>query len=244
MFLINVFKVPCHASKLTRPTQLLAVSFYYPPATNPRAVQVSRLLEHLKLPTLLVCAADYPTDDRIDRNLSPLADESLQECLRVPFSQLAWKRLLARVAYPFNIRLWEQTPDRYSDWKPAVLRALKDKCEQANFKAAVIVTFGTPMSDHLIGLELKSRYGIPWIAHFSDPWIENPFKSYNWFTKSFNVLLERKVVEAADRLVYTSQETADIVFLQHRTVSGMTGRRTGRGGYEESRHGCLLGTGA
>jgi Glycosyl transferase 4-like domain len=200
-----------YGSKLTRPIHLLAVSFYYPPANNPRAVQVARLLEHLNLSTLLVCAANYPTDDRIDRNLSPLAEDFLQKFLRVPFSQRPWKRLTARVAYPFNIRLWEQTPDRYIDWKPSVLRALNDNGGQSDFKAAVIVTFGSPMSDHLIGLELKARYGIPWIAHFSDPWIENPFKSYNWFTKSLNVSLERKVVEAADRLVYTSQETADIV---------------------------------
>src|SRR6266576_6858225 len=103
-----------------RSPNVLAVSFYYPPANNPRAVQVARLLQHLNLPTLLVCGADYPKDDRIDSNRSPLTHDLLQECLRVPFSQRSWKRLSARAAYPFNIRLWVHTPDRYIDWKPSV----------------------------------------------------------------------------------------------------------------------------
>jgi hypothetical protein len=202
-------------SNLTRPIHLLAVSFYYPPANNPRAVQVARLLEHLNVSTMLVCGDDYAADDRIDRNLSPLAEHFLHKCLRVPFSQPAWKRAAAKVAYQFEIRLWEKAPDRYRDWKPSVLRAIEDFREQNHYGPDIIVTFGSPMSDHLIGLELKKRYQAPWIAHFSDPWVENPFKGYNSFTRGINVALERKVIEAADRVVFTSDETVDLVMSKY-----------------------------
>jgi hypothetical protein len=204
--------MPADASKITRPIHLLAISFYYPPANNPRAVQVARLLARLNLATLLVCGDDYAADDRIDRNLSPLAEDFLEQCLRVPFSQPTWKRAIAKVAYQFNVRLWEKTPDRYVDWKPAVLRAIQN-VEQ--YKPDVLITFGTPMSDHLIGLELKKRFGIPWIAHFSDPWVENEFKGYNSFTRGVNIGLERKVMEAADRLIFTSTETVELVMAKY-----------------------------
>lgn len=169
---------------------------------------MARLLAGLNLATTLVCGDDYAADDRIDRNLSPRAEDFLQKCLRVPFSQPAWKRATAKVAYQFNIRLWEKTPDRYLDWKPSVLSALN---RQSDYHPDILTTFGTPMSDHLIGLELKKIYGVPWLAHFSDPWVENEFKGYNSFTRGINVALERKVIEAADRLIFTSAETVALV---------------------------------
>jgi glycosyl transferase family 4 len=198
-----------------RSPNVLAVSFYYPPANNPRAVQVARLLEHVNLSTLLVCGDDYASDDRIDRALSPLAENLAAHCLRVPFAQATWKRLTAKIAYQFHIRLWEKAPDRYLDWKPAVLRAVRGWVEERDYRPDLIVTFGTPMSDHLIGMELKEKYDAPWIAHFSDPWIENPFKNYNWLTRAMNLSLERKVVAAADRLIYTSDESVDLVLSKY-----------------------------
>jgi len=193
----------------TEPSRVLAVSFYYPPANNPRAVQVSRLLEHVNLSTMLICGDDYATDDRIDRAGTLLADDLPHQILRVPFTQPAWKKVSARIANQFHIRLWDKTPDRYRDWKPAVLRALNEHL--SGYRPDIIVTFGSPMSDHLIGRELQQKYGVPWIAHFSDPWIENPFKNYSWLSRTVNLSLERDVVEAADRLVYTSSESVDLV---------------------------------
>jgi hypothetical protein len=71
------------------------------------------------------------------------------------------------------------------------------------------------MSDHLIGLELKKRHALPWMAHFSDPWTDNPFKKYNWLTRRANVALERSVMETADLLLFTSQETIDLVMTKY-----------------------------
>src|SRR3982751_4604187 len=137
---------------MTEPTKqaqqspnVLAVSFYYPPANNPRAVQVARLLEHVNLSTLLVCGDYYASDDRIDRALSPLAENLAAHCLRVPFAQATWKRVTAKIAYQFHIRLWEKAPDRYLDWRPAMLRAVRGWCEEHHYSPDLIVTFGTPM---------------------------------------------------------------------------------------------------
>jgi hypothetical protein len=78
-----------------------------------------------------------------------------------------------------------------------------------------LVTFGSPMSDHLIGLELKKRHGLPWMAFFSDPWIDNPFKQFNWVTKKANAQFEKTVMETADRLLFTSNETIDLVLSKY-----------------------------
>ncbi|HEX8097771.1 MAG TPA: hypothetical protein VF507_07025, partial [Pyrinomonadaceae bacterium] len=69
-----------------RATSLLAVSFTYPPLALPRAVQVARLLKHLSLGTVLVCADYDERGVRKDSTLVADAEGFLKKVLRVPFS--------------------------------------------------------------------------------------------------------------------------------------------------------------
>src|ERR1700752_4037386 len=193
--------------------KLLALSFYYPPANNPRAVQVSRLLRHSDMRTLLVCADYDQPNERMD-HVRASEDSSIDKCLRVPYVENGLQKLSSRFAHRFDLLLSDKRPDKYINWKPAVLRAI-EKHFATNEKPDLLVTFGSPMSDHVLGLELKKRYGLAWIAHFSDPWVDNIFKNFNWLTRSINLSLERKVMENADRLVFTSEETIELVMAKY-----------------------------
>jgi glycosyltransferase involved in cell wall biosynthesis len=190
--------------------ELLAVSFAYPPAASPRAVQVARLLRHLKVKTTLVCA-DYDDRDRIDPTLVREAEAPLARCLRVPFARSAPRNLLTRVAYRLDLPLVDKSPDQFTPWKPGVLSAVGRFLGEGGYRPDVLATFGSPMSDHLIGLALKRRLGVPWVAHFSDPWVDNPFLPYDRLTRRVNRALERRVLQEADRLVFTSEETVELV---------------------------------
>jgi hypothetical protein len=201
-------------NSINRRSKILAISFNYAPANAPRAVQVARLLKHSHFSSTLICAEYDPTDDRVDPNLVRSSEEFLDKCLRVPFSQPTWKKLARRLAEPFDLAIWDKAPDRYRDWNKPVLRAVHEHVNLHD-KPEVIITFGSPMSDHLIGLELKARYGLPWLAHFSDPWCDNPFKKFNWLTGVINRSLERDVIESADRVVFTSDETVDLVMRKY-----------------------------
>lgn len=70
----------------------------------------------------------------------------------------------------------------------------------------VLVTFGSPMSDHLVGLRLRKEVGV-WLAHFSDPWSANPYRRLLWPLRSVSRSVERSVVRAADSLIFTTDET-------------------------------------
>ena len=199
---------------MRRPTKLLAISFPYAPANTPRAVQVARLLKHIDFSTSLICAEYDPKDDRVDRNSVSRSEEFLKKCWRVPFSQPSWKKFARRAAEPFNLAFWDKMPDRYRDWNKPVLRVIHNAVMQED-KPDLLVTFGSPMSDHLIGLKLKEKYQLPWIAHFSDPWVDNPFKNFNWLTAKINRNLERAVFQMADRLVFTSDETVSLVMRKY-----------------------------
>ena len=190
-------------------SDLLAISFAYPPSSAPRAVQVERLLKRLNFQTLLVCANPDAVKDRSESTGSEDRDNVNIQCLRIPFEPSASHKTLARLSARFSLPIVHKTPDSYNSWRTPVLQALNNiKGDQFKY----LVTFGAPMSDHLIGLALKKQLGLPWIAHFSDPWVENPFTSADRLTARVNAFLERKVLQEADRLIFTSNETIDLVF--------------------------------
>ncbi|MBI5204623.1 MAG: hypothetical protein HZA11_06875 [Nitrospirae bacterium] len=69
-----------------------------------------------------------------------------------------------------------------------------------------ILTFAEPMISHVLGLWLKKKYKCPWIAFFSDPWVDNPFKRLSRFKRTLNEYCEKKVMEQVDMAVFTCPE--------------------------------------
>ena len=193
--------------------RVLAISFHFPPANNPRAIQVARLLRHFELPTGLICADDTQTNDRSDPSLLADAESHLQFVIRVPFTPSLFVRNATRIAKRFGTPFWEAIPDSTRQWTRPVIEIVERRFPELS--DTVLVTFGSPMNDHLIGLGLKRRFNVPWVAHFSDPWIDNPFNEYNWFTRRANSKFEKEVITGADRLLFTSQETVDLVMAKY-----------------------------
>ncbi|HEV2705049.1 MAG TPA: hypothetical protein VGV59_03945 [Pyrinomonadaceae bacterium] len=200
-----------------QPLKLLAVSFCYPPLAYPRSVQVARLLKYLEASTVLVCADE--DEARKDATLEPDAEAHLARCLRVPFAVSGARRLANRLSYRLHRPLWNRlnlAPDKYGAWKSAALGAVAEFARGADgtdFDA--LVTFAQPFTGHLLGLELKRRFGLPWLAHFSDPWVDSPFNRYDETARRLNLALEREVCETADLLAFTSAETIDLVLSKY-----------------------------
>lgn len=199
--------------------RMLGISFAFPPLAYPRSIQVARLVKYLRMSTVVVCADER--EARKDPTLEPDAEERLEACLRVPFSVTRSKRHLNALAHRFYRPLWyrwNRAPDEYGSWKDDALNAIEGYARANNYTPDLIVTFSQPVVDHLIGLELKRKYRLPWAAHFSDPWADNPFIRGNQASLEKNLTLEREVVENADRLVFTSQETIDLVMAKYPTA--------------------------
>lgn len=174
---------------------------------------MARLLRHVELPTGLVCAEHEERNDRRDSHLAKGAESSLEFVIRVPFVPSSAAREATRFAGRIMQPFWDVLPDPSRGWKRPVLASIAERV--TDWSQTVLVTFGSPMSDHLIGLELKRRFEMPWMAHFSDPWVDNPFNRYNWFTRKANLAFEREVVENADRLLFTSRETVELVMAKY-----------------------------
>lgn len=195
---------------------ILAVSFAYPPLAYPRSVQVARLLKHADASTVLFCA-DEP-GARLDPTIEPDAEGRLRACIRVPVARSRTSGIVDRLTFRFAPSIWNRrnlAPDSYGNWKKAVVDCVIEYIERTGFRPDALVTFAQPFTDHLIGIELRSRLNLPWLAHFSDPWVDNPFMPFDAATREINGKLERSVAENADILVFTSPETTDLFYAKY-----------------------------
>jgi len=98
-------------------------------------------------------------------------------------------------------------PDAQFFWSKRVARFIQARFEVIDDD--VLVTFGSPMSDHLVGLRLRPIFH-NWVAHFSDPWSMNPFRKMWWPVRAVNRRIESAVLTKADRAFFTSPETVEL----------------------------------
>lgn len=97
-------------------------------------------------------------------------------------------------------------PDARVGWNRHALKMAHKVIREKNIKK--VITTGPPHSTHLIGLELKKRLNIKWIADFRDPWTELYYNKYLYRTKrseNKDSRLEAEVLKHADHVLTVGQ---------------------------------------
>ena len=108
---------------------------------------------------------------------------------------------LGKLAVGINLLL--QCPDATQFWARRNRAAVSRIVEQE--KPELVYTTSGPYSNHLLGLWLKKRHGLPWFADFRDPWSKNLLTPYLPGYRRWNQRLERQVLAAADRVACVSE---------------------------------------
>jgi hypothetical protein len=177
--------------------KLLAISWAMPPMLYPRSIQVSRILAALaKLGwEITVICNDPQNSSQNDVTLSALYDDYYRKVNVLPDS-------------------FKKADPLMSTWLEAPIRAARAEIRSNQY--SVLVSFAQPWVDHLIGLELHKETDIPWIAHFSDPWVDSVYYSgtdgkqlKEWRN------LERKVIHQASAVIFTNVHARDLVMSKY-----------------------------
>ena len=93
-------------------------------------------------------------------------------------------------------------PDARFLWVKPSVKFLSDilKTEEID----VIVSSGPPHSLHLIAEKISSKFSIPWVADFRDPWTSMDYLDEMYLTKwarKKHARLEKKIITSADEVV-------------------------------------------
>jgi glycosyltransferase involved in cell wall biosynthesis len=189
--------------------RLLAVSWEMPPMYGPRGTQVSRSLRELAAldwRPLAVCLAPAAFGPHWSDGVAVGAPAGV-ELIRVSSPEewavvrAAWHIVPRLRDYPDSTRVWVRRATA-----AAVGAAAARQCQG-------LITFAQPWSDHLVGLRVSRATGLPWVAHFSDPWADSPYATAR--QRAIWRRMEASVVREAAGLVFVTAETADLVMAKY-----------------------------
>ena len=212
------------------PKKLLIITYYWPPAGGPG---VQRWLKFVKyLPDFdvqpIVFVPKNPTYPIVDSNLvSEVSDKAI--ILKTPIfepyqlasflSKNKTKKISSGIipnqkkqSFLEKLMLWVRgnlfIPDARVFWvKPSV--AYLEKYIREN-EIDTIITSGPPHSLHLIGLELKQKMNLKWLADFRDPWTTIGYHKslrLSQYAAKKHTQLESQVLNSADTIIVTSKTT-------------------------------------
>ncbi|MDI6794841.1 MAG: hypothetical protein QME81_18575, partial [bacterium] len=156
--------------------KLLFVTYGFPPLLNPRAIQVVRMAKYLLnfgWRTTILTVDEKSAFEISDSDLFSLIPEGI----RVERVRTFEPKNLIRILYR-SLPLILALPDSKIGWAYFATRKGKDILKKGGYD--LILSSAQPFSSHLVGLKLKKETGLPWVAHFSDPWVDSPyFPDYN-----------------------------------------------------------------
>jgi glycosyltransferase involved in cell wall biosynthesis len=187
--------------------QLLAISWDMPPILMPRSIQVSRILKclaELGWQTTVLCTSTQALDKRIT------IDASLEDAYRGAYHPIrvdsleGWLPLRALERF-FLVN--------HSVWIFRALAQGRKLLNSGDFSA--IVSFAHPWASHLVGLRLRLLSGLPWVAHFSDPWVDSHYLPFNPLKFKINRLMEEAVIREADAVIFITAQTAEAVMRKY-----------------------------
>ncbi len=213
------------------PLHLLYISYYWPPSGGPGVQRGLKFVKYLPqfgvIPSVLTVdekQASYPLLDETFQNEVPGNLDVYKTATSEPFEY--YKKLSGKKEIPFSGFANQKAEDTFLDkvfkfvrgnlfipdarvgWNKHALKKAEELLQDSKYKA--IITTSPPHSTQLIGLKLRKKYNLKWIADLRDPWTNIHYYDQLYHTalaKRLDDKYERQVLEQADAILVTSEDT-------------------------------------
>jgi len=211
--------------------KILIIVYYFPPSGGSGVQRWLKFVKYLPEfgwePTVITTKdGDYPSLDqslledipeniKIIRTKTPafgsLFHKLNKKTSEIPYGSLETSSedsMIKKISIWLRLNL--VIPDARKIWNNHAFKAASE--ELLSHKYDLIVTSGPPHSTHLIGLKLKQKFNIKWIADFRDPWTTMGYlrNVRRWrITEKSDQKLEKKVVKNCDLLFAAHQMILD-----------------------------------
>jgi len=209
--------------------KVLIITYYWPPAGGPgvqRWLKFVKYLPEFGISPIVYCPENpsYPLLD--DNLLKEVSDEVtvIKQPIFEPyqlasvFSKTKTKTIASglintkKQSFVEGLLLYIRgnyfIPDARKYWIKPSVGFLKEYIQENEIET--IITTGPPHSLHLIGLQLKAKLNINWIADFRDPWTTIGYHSkmkLSIASQQKHKALEKEVLQEADKIIVTSPTT-------------------------------------
>jgi glycosyltransferase involved in cell wall biosynthesis len=196
---------------------VLAIAYYFPPLGMGGVQRMAKLVKYLPqfgydVLVLTVRPIRYPAHDAtlLDELSSSVkvfrsgSSDPARIAKLVPLPLRAASRF-KNIAKEKSSRFW---PDSKIGWKRPALRLAAKLIASHNVN--VVISSSPPITAHLVAMDIKNRFGIPWVADFRDPWESRPLD---------DVYRKKPLVEKSHRLLQRIVDTADEITSINNSIS-------------------------
>ncbi|OEK08582.1 glycosyl transferase family 1 [Flavivirga aquatica] len=207
--------------------KVLIITYYWPPAGGPGVQRWLKFVKYLTEFNIepVVYIPENPNYPLIDESLvSEVSDKLtvLRHPIKEPyklarvFSKKSSKTISKGIisdnkkqSFVEKLMLYVRgnffIPDARIGWVKPSVEYLSEYIKKENIQT--IITSGPPHSLHLIGLNLKKKFKLKWLADFRDPWTTIGYHKQLKLMKSSEERhknLEKQVLNIADQIIVTS----------------------------------------
>ncbi len=191
-----------------RSDKLLLLTYAFSPLQAPESFLAAKSLSKINNYTVDVLTLDYS-------DLGISIDTSLNDYVNINFGKIfrikppSW---INKRSFNF-IRYISHFPDKFSLFNSLIFK--KALAMNVNEYDAII-TWSQSHSIHLAALKIKNKFpNLPWIAHLSDPWADNPFLIRYFGYRTIQKPLEKKVIKKANAINFTTNLTRMMVMKKY-----------------------------
>lgn len=210
---------------------VLIIAYYFPPLGGSGVQRTLKFVKYLPQygwnPTVLTIGntAYYAKDEsllkeleqqeiRIVRTQSSDANAVLHKKAKdvIKMPKEGTRKFLTYLSDCFFI------PDNKIGWKKHAVKAAAELIKKQKFD--VIFATAPPVTDFLIGVELKKRFGIPLVIDYRDSWLNYPYKYFPTpLHRYIHYRKEKRVVHKSDMILTTSRHVKEELIQRHKFLS-------------------------
>ncbi|WP_255478736.1 glycosyltransferase family 4 protein [Rufibacter sp. XAAS-G3-1] len=224
------------------PQPALLITYYWPPSGGAGVQRCLKFVKHLPefgvTPTVITVDAQQASYPVLDSSLLlevPSSVQVIRTATREPFE--FYKKITGKKDIPFGgfantgQETWKQKlfkflrgnlfiPDPRVGWNRYAYAAAQKVLKEQQVKA--VITSSPPHSTQLIGLKLKQKYGLRWIADMRDPWTDIYYYAdlnHTALAQRLDAKYEKEVLEHADAVVVVSEDMKRLFLNKSTTIN-------------------------
>lgn len=209
--------------------KVLIITYYWPPSGGPgvqRWLKFVKYLQDFNISPIIITVdpnnASYQIIDNTLENEIPKTVEVYKTKTLEPFN--LYKKITHKNEIPYSgfaneskptitqkisrfIRGNFFIPDARKGWNKFAFKKAVELILEHNIKT--VITTSPPHSSQLVGLKIKNKLNVKWIADLRDPWTDIYYYKellHTKIAKNIDSKLEKKVLEKADYLITVSDD--------------------------------------
>ena len=195
----------------------LLIAYNFPPLANAESIVTAKMVRGIEEYgwKTTVCSVNPLSDPGSeDHSLMSLLPNSVEIIRTNAFHGGKLLRIMRRLGLKRFATICGSLPDQNISWYPSIVSKIKKLTKKSDYR--VVQSRAFPITNHLVGFYAKRKLGLPWLAHFSDPWIDSPY-----YVQPFKLLSrlhaywERLIIGAADQLTFSSDAACQLIMSKY-----------------------------